>query len=378
MNTSPVVHEARRVMEICNACRYCDGFCAAFQAMEFRRIFTSGDLAYLANLCHGCRACYYACQYAPPHPFGVNVPQALARLRYESYSIYAWPPPLAWLFRRNGLIVALVTAASIAAVLTLTLRLQPAETLYGVHTGPGAFYAVIPWGVLVVSAGITSLFSALALVMAGMNFWRDAGCRGASRGSRGIVPALRDLMTLRYLGGAGHGCNDRDERFTQTHRYLHHAMFYGFLLCFAATCLASFNADVLGYDAPYAFFSWPVLSGTAGGVLLAAGAGGMIRLGIVADPAPGAAPLKGPEVALLLLLLLGAVSGLLLLACRGTGVMGWLLTIHVGTVLALFVLLPYSKFVHALYRALALVRWAREREARPGLRPGPARGQGPP
>ena len=56
---------ARRAMEVCNACRYCEGFCAVFPAMELRREFTHGDLTYLANLCHSCRGCYYACQYAP-------------------------------------------------------------------------------------------------------------------------------------------------------------------------------------------------------------------------------------------------------------------------------------------------------------------------
>ena len=29
-----VVDEARRSMEICNACRYCEGYCPVFPAME--------------------------------------------------------------------------------------------------------------------------------------------------------------------------------------------------------------------------------------------------------------------------------------------------------------------------------------------------------
>jgi hypothetical protein len=41
----------------------------------------TGDLGYLANLCHGCQGCFHACQYAPPHPWGINVPQAFAALR---------------------------------------------------------------------------------------------------------------------------------------------------------------------------------------------------------------------------------------------------------------------------------------------------------
>ena len=69
-----LLKDAARQMTICNACRYCEGYCAVFPAMELRRTFTKADILYLANLCFDCRACYYACQYAPPHEFAVNVP----------------------------------------------------------------------------------------------------------------------------------------------------------------------------------------------------------------------------------------------------------------------------------------------------------------
>ena len=81
MQETDAVRDARREMEICNACRYCEGFCAVFPAMELRREFSAGDLSYLANLCHNCRGCYYACQYAPPHEWGINVPRSFAQVR---------------------------------------------------------------------------------------------------------------------------------------------------------------------------------------------------------------------------------------------------------------------------------------------------------
>src|SRR5437868_3654240 len=83
--------EGERLMVICNACRYCEGYCAVFPAMERRLNFTEADLNYLANLCHNCAECYYACQYAPPHEFAVNVPKTLAEIRERSYRQYAWP-----------------------------------------------------------------------------------------------------------------------------------------------------------------------------------------------------------------------------------------------------------------------------------------------
>ena len=53
--------------------------------MELRlRVRRAADIIYLANLCHNCGACFYACQYAPPHEFGINVPRTLADLRAET------------------------------------------------------------------------------------------------------------------------------------------------------------------------------------------------------------------------------------------------------------------------------------------------------
>ena len=102
MHGTRILEEADRLMTVCNSCRYCEGLCAVFPAMEMRRAFSDGDLNYLANLCHGCGACYIDCQFSPPHEFNVNVPQTLAIARAESYAAYAWPRAFAGLFARNG------------------------------------------------------------------------------------------------------------------------------------------------------------------------------------------------------------------------------------------------------------------------------------
>ena len=65
---------------------------------------------------------------------------------------------------------------------------------------------------------------------------------------------------------------------------------------------------------------------------------------------------------LILMLFLTSLTGLALLVLRDTNAMGPLLALHLGFVLALFVTLPYGKFVHGLYRFVALVRYARERQ----------------
>ena len=91
MHATEALEEADRLMTVCNSCRYCEGLCAVFPAMEMRRAFADGDLNYLANLCHSCGACYTDCQFSPPHEFNVNVPQTLAKVRNDSYKFYVWP-----------------------------------------------------------------------------------------------------------------------------------------------------------------------------------------------------------------------------------------------------------------------------------------------
>ncbi len=350
------------MMVICNACRYCEGYCSVFPAMELRRGFTSGDLSYLANLCHDCRGCYYACQYAPPHEFALNLPQALARVRAESYVEYAWPKPLAGLFQRNGMIVSLVTSLSIALVLVLTTNLQSPSIVYQRNSAPGTFYAVIPEAVMLSVAIATFGFAVLALAMGFRNFWRDTG-GGSVAQVRPLLQAASDVVTLRNLGGSGHGCNNFDEAFSQARRYAHQALFYGFLLCGASTITAGFYEHVLGLLAPYPFLSVPVIFGAAGGVGMLIGAAGLVWVKLKSDPAPAAKAFLGADYALITLLFLSAATGLLLLVLRDTSAMGILLALHLGVILAIFLTLPYSKFVHGIYRSAALLRSAVERKA---------------
>ncbi|MBI3992141.1 MAG: tricarballylate utilization 4Fe-4S protein TcuB [Candidatus Lambdaproteobacteria bacterium] len=352
---------ARRAMEICNACRYCEGYCAVFPAMELRRTFTDGDLDYLANLCHDCRGCYYSCQYAPPHEFGVNLPRTFAELRQVTWVEHAWPRAGARLFARNGLVVALAAALGVALVLLLTMALQPADVLFGVHRAPGAFYVVIPMAAMVAVAGVTFGFALLAMLATVVRFWRATGSGGLPRG-RPLLRALGDVLTLRNLGGGGQGCNDVDEGFSQTRRWLHHCLFYGFGLCFASTTVAAGYEHLLGLRAPYPFWSWPVVLGTLGGLGMVIGTIGLFALKLAGDAAPRAPRLLGADVALLALLGMTAATGLVLLALRATGAMGVLLAVHLGFVLALFLAMPYSRFMHGAFRAAALLRNAMEHE----------------
>jgi citrate/tricarballylate utilization protein len=350
---------SRRFVEICNACRYCEGYCAVFPAIELRRQFASGDLSYLANLCHDCRGCYYSCQYAPPHEFALNLPNAFADLRLETYERYAWPRPLAGLFRRNGLAASVL--ALLCAVLFVWLARPSAPA--AAQESAGAFYAVIPEGIMIAITGTAFLFAMLALAIGAIRFWRDTNSPSALD-APSFLAALTDVLTLRNLGGGGDGCNNKDESFSQSRRYFHHALFYGFLFCFASTCTAAIYEHVFGWVSPYPFFSLPVLLGTVGGVAMLTGIAGLVQIKLTADGAPASKLLIDIDYSFLVLLFVAAATGLLLLAVRSTRLMGALLAIHLGVIVSLFLMLPYCKFVHGIYRAAALLRYAVERPRR--------------
>jgi citrate/tricarballylate utilization protein len=359
--------EGARILGICNSCRYCEGYCGVFPALERRVSYTPADLDYLANLCHQCGACYYACQYAPPHEFGVNVPRTLAVLRRDSYVNHAWPRPLARLYRNHSVVVALAVALGIAAFLMLGAALAGSAALADAHADRGSYYAVIPhsWMAAVFGAGFA--FAALAIGIAARRFWRGIqvpGPNAAPASAAASASAAHDALTLRYLGGGGDGCYVKsgiDHPPGTAKRVLHHFLFYGFLLCFAATSVATLYHYGFGWIAPYGYFSLPSLLGTSGGLGMTMGAAGLLWLRRQRDPLvsdPTQAPL---DAGLLHLLLWTAVTGLLLHALRGTALMPVTLAVHLGFVLALFVLAPYGKFVHGVYRALALLKHARER-----------------
>ena len=367
--------EVARILQICNACRYCEAFCAVFPAMTRRLEFGKADAHYLANLCHNCGSCLHACQYAPPHEFAVNVPQAMAQVRMQTYHDYAWPPAMGALYRKAGLTVALALAGGLALFLVLAVAMTGAllhEPL------AGNFYAIFPHNFLALVFGAVFAFVLFALAMGVRRFWREvspaqenpptqvAGVRAAAS-----AEAARDALRLTYLGGGhGEGCNNEDDRFTLWRRRFHHFTFYGFMLCFASTCVATLYHYLLGLHAPYALASLPVLLGTAGGIGLVVGPIGLLWLNLRRHAAHGDAAQRPMDRGFIALLLLTSLTGLALLAWRDTRFMALLLAVHLGVVMALFLTLPCGKFAHGIFRCAALLKFAIEKRLPSRLRLG--------
>lgn len=352
-----VVRHGQHVLTVCNACRYCEQYCPVFPALEKRRTFGTADLTYLASLCHNCGECLYACQFAPPHEFGINVPSLLAEVRSRSYEAYAWPPALGHAFRRDGFRTGLTALALVFSVLLLATIVN--DQAIASSDGAADFYRVIPHGVMVATFGAVSMFVLIALAISCVRFWRGTD-RGSVAPGSGLVPAIRDALTLRHLHGSGSDCTSNLEVRIPWRRWFHHCTFYGFMLCFASTTVAAIYHTVFGWHAPYAYSSLPVLLGAAGGFGLLVGPLGLAALRQTRDPALGEEATRGLDSVFLALLFLTSLTGLALLVLRHSQAMGVLLIVHLAVVLVLLLTLPYGKFVHGLYRLMALVRYRSE------------------
>ena len=351
-----ITRKAQHEMTVCNACRYCEAYCPVFQAMEERTTFSSGDIAYLANLCHNCGECLYACQYAPPHEFGIDVPKTFSQARVESYEAFAWPAVAGRAFRhpRAATLIALALSAS---VITLVVG-----RAFMARPSGGAFYSVIPHSVLVTLFGAASLFAVAAIALAHRRFneaIRGTSLHGLSYRDAAYKRAGRDVLTLQHLHDAG-DCVDAEEKRSPWRRWMHHCTFYGFALCFVSTTVAAIYHLFFGWIAPYAYTSAPVVLGTLGGVGLLIGPAGLFAVDRGRDAELTHASQRALDAPFLAMLFATSATGLLLLGWREQPFMPALLAVHLAFVLALFVTLPYGKFVHGIYRGAALLKFRRE------------------
>ena len=340
--------EARRQIEICNACRYCEGYCSVFPAMFAERMFSDGDVTQLANLCHNCRGCYYACQYTDPHEFAINLPKALAEMRQDSWKDYAWPNAFASAFDKSGVILAGGLALGLAALFYVVANFTPAS-------GAG-FHAYMSHALMVAIFAPAFVFPLAAIGISLSRYWNAVG--GSRITWQAFWSACRAAGNMKNLkGGHGDGCNFEDgDRFSNKRRIYHQLTLYGFLMCFASTSSGTILHYLFDLKAPYDVISLPKLFGVPGGIILCIGSAGLAWLKTKADPNLGAPKAWGGEMAFVLLLFGVSATGLALYVATGTSFVPTLLAVHLGFVLCFFLSLPYSKMAHGFYRMTALIK----------------------
>jgi len=350
-----LIAEAHRQVSVCNACRYCEGYCAVFPAMHLQRTFSDGDIAQLSNLCHNCRGCYYACQYSDPHEFNINLPRALADARASTWENCVRPSRVSRLFQRAGV--------WLSALLVLLFTVLFMAVMNSDASSDQGFYAYMSHGLLILIF-IPAFVLPLLFVGAGLKrYWRLVS--GESVRLTHVKQALVSAAKMKNLsGGQDQGCNyEEGDRFTTQRRTAHHLVMYGFLLCFASTSVATLLHYVFNITAPYGLFSLPKLLGLPGGVLLTIGCVWLLKLKSSADSRLSATNALSGEIAFIALLGATGATGLALYVLGGTSWLPLLLAIHLATVLTFFLSLPYTKMVHGFFRLAALIKDAQVKEA---------------
>ncbi len=359
-----VFAEARRQLTICNACRYCEGYCAVWPALERRRELTSGDVIHLANLCHDCRDCLYACMYSAPHPFELDPPSVFAQVRDREYSRQSGPSRGRW---GRLLASALTIAVAVTVVVVVVASTRGFGAVYRPHSAAASPYSVVPYPILLVVMGAPFAWGVAVAGVLLVRYWRTTRGELVNQNLRRVgwaaARALGDAATLRNLRGGGDGCRYPTEKVSGARRYWHHLVSYGFTACVGSTVSAGVLQDLVGRMPPYPLVSVPVLLGTLGGVGLVVGCAGLVGLRLI--EARSAAPSSSSISGLLFVLALGGIgtTGLLCEALRTNATYGVALTLHLAVVGVCFALVPYTKFMHVLYRYIALVHDELEKAA---------------
>ena len=345
--------EAKRQLTICNSCRYREGYCPAWPALELRTDLTPGDVSHLANLCHDCRDCFNACMYTALH---LNPPKIFAALRTQVYQDYVWPQRIRVFLRgRRGL--------GFLAVVTLVVVLALPALLHGEasHNLSRSPYRLLPHWVLVGVVSLPVVWGIAMTVFATSRCWRDIQGRIADLG-RPIVWAksLMDGVRLRYMRGGGEECTYPTEEPSRLRRWLHNYMLSGLLLCLLSTISAAIEQEFLGIPPPYPVLSVPVITGTLGSLGAVAGCVGLLWTKRRSDRALTTAGMLRADNGLLFSLLLLSVTGLLTLALRDTGIYTIILCVHVISVVVYFRLAPYTKCMHFVYRLMSIYKFRLE------------------
>jgi CitB-like protein len=353
---SLLVDEATRQLDVCNACRYCEGLCAVFPALSRRTVLSAGDVSQLANLCHDCRACFDACMYTAPHEFHLNVPAVLTEVRLEDYQRYVWPARVPGLLRGwTGLFAGAVASACLLTGIAAANAGWSA--IVAAHDTPASPYRLIPDGVLVGLMLAAVAYSLSVGALAARSYWVATGGGDVKVRPADVLRATWYALTLRYLRGGGVDCYyPQDDKPSPVRRYLHLLTVAGFGLCIASTVAAAVLQDLLGDQPPYAWLSAPVIAGTVGGVGLLAGCTGLLLLKARSSRVTGIAQMTVKDYGLLTALTFLALSGLAVLLTRNTAAFGIILLIHLAAVTLSFASAPYSKFVHVVFRFAALIR----------------------
>jgi quinone-modifying oxidoreductase subunit QmoC len=307
-------------------------------------------------LCHQCNDCSLRC------PRGARPGDVLAAVRQVALAHYAVPSFLGAWVRRPGFLPLLLAIPALLLGLAILAR-EPVERALGIsHDRTDIVYPYSPWlphWLLNTFFGLFCLLAVVALVAGVVRLWRALKAGGAEAGTalpaRGLGTSLLSVLRRIIMHDQFSECT------TATARSISHVfVFTGFLaLCVVTLWVITGQYNPLirsDFVYPFSFWSpWKVLA-NLGGALLLFGCVWMVWERLERREKAGISTYF--DWVFLLGLSLVALTGFM---SEGMHYLRLVPHRHVAyfthlvLAFAVLVYLPYSKFAHLLYRAIAMV-----------------------
>jgi citrate/tricarballylate utilization protein len=331
-----LMEEASRQLTVCNSCRYCEGFCDVWDAMERRKDFSYGDLIHLSNLCHDCRDCYYACPFIPPHELMINIPKVLGDVRELSYEKFVFPKVMIRVMRRSGLAYFLLTTLIFIISLYYVFLLHGLSAFYETSL---TMEELFPYPVFFVAEYSLYIYVFLLWLIQGRSYWKEVS-NGRKVNMKAIGRAILDVFAHKDFRGGGAGCNYPSENGSFLRLFAHASVMFGFIIDWVTILF-------------YPFANVAVISiYLIGSVLIFAGAGLLLLMRFKADSKLNS---KSISSAFTAMMFCTGASGIIFIALitRPEWIIFFLL--RDSLIAALFITAPFSKFLHPVYRFASLI-----------------------
>jgi len=341
MTEPPVeINEGIRQLTICNACRYCEGYCAVWEAIELKSFLNKSDAIHLANLCHDCRDCYYACPFnEPEHEYALNIPKALGNIRSVSYSTFVKPKIMRHVLESSPFVIYILVILSAFATLAFPILYYG---LSGFSQIPFV-HLITPEEFKVITLSVYA-YTLILWIFEGYSYWKTIK-EGSSLSLRGTLNGIFEVLAHKNFMGGGTGCKVPGERSTFLRAILHILVFYGFIV-------ALISISVYPEFDPLVSFSY-----MSAALAISIGAVGLTLLHIVDKKQIRSPELSKIDYPFTSLLILIGITGIPIFFLHSGFWLNFDFLYHDALVLILFLLAPFSKFIHPVFRLISLIKY---------------------
>ena len=338
-NGDGIVMDAARQLRICNACRYCEGYCAVWNAIERRANFTKTDIYHLSNLCHDCRECYYVCPFNEPHEYGLNIPKTLSIVRRNTYQEFSVPTIPPQIYNRIPSITIFLTFLSVIGLFSYFVMNHGFAGMYSSYVN---LDNVIPLNLFRAISFFIYAYVIVLWFLEGNKYWRKI--RGDRKiDLKSVLKATWDVIAHKNFRGGGAGCSYPNEKGSRLRLFFHPMVFFGFIIDWITILFYPFSNII------------PLIFYTFGSVLIFIGSAALLTVKGKSDKAPENSEMSNLDYPFTVLLFLTGLTGVIFPIILGFPEWVMFFLLHDAFIFVIFLMAPFSKFIHPVFRYLSLL-----------------------